>query len=224
MMSVPLQIVVDGVIMKEVLGRYEFLIENAGIASMHTAVTRFNTVVLLDRTNIGPSRILATHCRDNTQDLALKHDCTAHSVMFTPGLNSIRPLFIFSDTWCSSGQFLPDGTLLHTGGDFDGKSTIRRLSPCPSSSKCDWVELPHNPTTSLVDPRWYATNQLLPDGRVIIVGGRSVFTYEFFPRPPSQRSFFLKFLSDVNNFEGMISSYFVQKYLFSKLPQGYITK
>ncbi|KAI7992737.1 Aldehyde oxidase GLOX [Camellia lanceoleosa] len=32
-----------------------FCVANANIASMHTAVTRFNTVVLLDRTNIGPS-------------------------------------------------------------------------------------------------------------------------------------------------------------------------
>ncbi|GMP46313.1 hypothetical protein CsSME_00014520 [Camellia sinensis var. sinensis] len=37
-------------------GTWEVVVANAGIASMHAAVTRFNTVVLLDRTNIGPSR------------------------------------------------------------------------------------------------------------------------------------------------------------------------
>jgi hypothetical protein len=29
--------------------------------------------------------------------------------------------------------------------------------------------------------RWYATNQQLPDGTEIVVGGRSAFTVEFVP-------------------------------------------
>lgn len=184
----------------QVVGSYELLLSNAGIASMHTAVTRFNTVIMLDRTNIGPSQINLPdgRCRNNSQDLTLKIDCTAHSVMFTPGPNTVRALFIFTDTWCSSGQFLPDGTMLQTGGDFEGKFKIRRLSPCPSAGTCDWVE---DPNVSLKDPRWYATNQILPDGRMIIVGGRAVFTYEFFPRASGQGSFFLKLLNDTNNFE-----------------------
>ncbi|EEF26901.1 hypothetical protein RCOM_0351610, partial [Ricinus communis] len=57
-------------------GTWELLVLNAGIASMHTAVTRFNTVVLLDRTNIGPSRKMLPkgHCRYDSKDVALKHD------------------------------------------------------------------------------------------------------------------------------------------------------
>jgi hypothetical protein len=38
-------------------GTWEILLQNAGIASMHSAVTHFNTVVLLDRTDIGASQI-----------------------------------------------------------------------------------------------------------------------------------------------------------------------
>jgi hypothetical protein len=38
-------------------GTWEILLQNAGIASMHTAVTHYNTVVLLDRTDIGASQI-----------------------------------------------------------------------------------------------------------------------------------------------------------------------
>jgi hypothetical protein len=53
-----------------------------------------------------------------------QQDCTAHSAVFTPGSNSIRPLFIFTDTWCSSGQFIGDGTLVQTGGDSDGFSKV----------------------------------------------------------------------------------------------------
>lgn len=48
------------------------------------------------------------------------HDCTAHSALYTPGSNAIRPLFVFTDTWCSSGQFDANGQLVQTGGDADG--------------------------------------------------------------------------------------------------------
>ncbi|KAE8728866.1 dynein light chain LC6, flagellar outer arm-like [Hibiscus syriacus] len=124
-------------------GAWELLVPNAGVASMHTAVTRFNTVVLLDRTNIGPSRKMLPkgHCRYDRNDVLLKKDCYAHSVLFDLKTNQIRPLMILTDTWCSSGQFLPDGTLLQTGGDLDGLKKIRKFEPCEPDMFCDWVEL-----------------------------------------------------------------------------------
>ncbi|KAI5078740.1 hypothetical protein GOP47_0006411 [Adiantum capillus-veneris] len=65
---------------------------------MHTAVTHHGNVLFLDRTNIGPSAINLTNsrCRDNPKDVNQTHDCTAHSVLFTPGPNTVRPLFIFT--------------------------------------------------------------------------------------------------------------------------------
>lgn len=153
-------------------GTWELLVPDAGIASMHTAVTRFNTAVLLDRTNIGPSRKLLPkgHC--------LKRDCYAHSVQLDLATNELRPLKILTDTWCSSGQFLPDGTLLQSGGDLDGFRKFRKFAPCNGTSFCDWEELND---VELSQGRWYATNQILPDGSVIIVGGRGSNTVEFFP-------------------------------------------
>lgn len=153
-------------------GSWEVLLENAGIASMHTAVTSFGTVVLLDRTDIGPSELHfpAGRCRHR--------DCTAHSALFDPSTLSLRPLSILTDTWCSSGQFLPNGTLLQTGGDLDGLRRIRTFSPCPPHLPCDWREL-HTPLLAV--GRWYATNQILPDGSIIIVGGRASPSVEFFP-------------------------------------------
>ncbi len=64
-------------------------------------------------------------CRNDPLDLMLKHDCSAHSVLYDPSTNTVRPLTILTDTWCSSGQFMPDGTLLQTGGDYDGATKIR---------------------------------------------------------------------------------------------------
>ena len=58
-----------------------------------------------------------------------KDDCTAHSALYSPDGNKIRPLFIFTDTWCSSGQFDGNGMLVQTGGDADGVSKVNtRLS------------------------------------------------------------------------------------------------
>ncbi|QCE04429.1 glutathione S-transferase [Vigna unguiculata] len=161
-------------------GTWEVLVADAGIASMHTAVTRFNTVVLLDRTNIGPSRKLLPkgHCRYDRNDALLKRDCYAHSVHLDLQTNQVRPLKILTDTWCSSGQFLPDGTLLQTGGDLDGLKKIRMFSPCDATGFCDWKELDD---VELAEGRWYATNQILPDGSMIIIGGRGSNTVEFFP-------------------------------------------
>ncbi|KAJ7299858.1 hypothetical protein O6H91_17G038500 [Diphasiastrum complanatum] len=161
-------------------GSWEVLVQNAGIASMHTAVTHYGNVILLDRTDIGPSQIKLPNgrCRTDPADLTSTTDCSAHSVLFTPGANSVRPLYIATDTWCSSGQFFGDGTLVQTGGDFDGNKKVRRFSPC-NDGICDWVEATDQ---TLQQGRWYATNQILPDGtRQIIVGGRSVFTTEFIP-------------------------------------------
>ncbi|CAL9002666.1 unnamed protein product [Prunus brigantina] len=177
-------------------GTWDLLVENAGVSSMHTAVTRFNTVVLLDRTNIGPSRKMLSkgHCRSDPNDAVLKHDCYAHSVLFDPQTNQIRPLMINTDTWCSSGQFLPDGSLLQTGGDLDGFKKIRKFDPCELNGSCDWVELAD---VELSEGRWYATNQILPDGSVIIVGGRAANTVEYYP--PRTGAVSLNFLADVED-------------------------
>ncbi len=59
---------------------------------------------------------------------SLQHDCTAHSAVLDLGTNRIRPLFVQTDTWCSSGQFRDDGTLVQTGGDNDGYSKVTIIS------------------------------------------------------------------------------------------------
>ncbi|KAJ7543510.1 hypothetical protein O6H91_09G041100 [Diphasiastrum complanatum] len=159
---------------------------------MHTAVTHFDTVILLDRTDIGASQVALPNglCRNDPNDLRLKHDCTAHSVLFTLGSNNIRPLTVATDTWCSSGQFVSNGTLVQTGGDFDGNKKVRYFSPCQPGGSCDWVEAADQ---NLQQGRWYATNQLLPDGRQIVVGGLDSNAVEFIPAN-GQAPFYLPFL------------------------------
>lgn len=108
-------------------GTWQVIQKNAGIATMHAAVTHYDTVILLDRTNTGATQIKLAggRCRDQPLERVLKHDCYAHSVMMNPANGAVRPLFVFTDTWCSSGQFFADGTMIQTGGDFEGNKKIR---------------------------------------------------------------------------------------------------
>ncbi|EFJ26956.1 hypothetical protein SELMODRAFT_441651 [Selaginella moellendorffii] len=181
-------------------GTWQLLVPNAGIASMHTAVTHYGTVLLLDRTDIGASKISLTdnRCRRDAADKSLQTDCSAHSVIIDVATAAVRPLTILTDTWCSSAQFTANGTLLHTGGDFDGNRKLRYFVPCPEPGACDWVE---SSDQSLKAGRWYATNQLLPDGRTIVVGGRDSFTLEFVPPSPGDELVTFPFLSSTRDMQ-----------------------
>lgn len=83
--------------------------------------------------------------RCRTNDRVLNPDCTAKSVEYDVANNTVRP----------------DGTLVQTGGTGPGERFVH------SDNSCNWNEVGED----LVQPRWYATNQKLADGRAIIVGG-----------------------------------------------------
>jgi hypothetical protein len=55
-------------------GGWDVIVNNAGIASMHTAVTHYNTAVLLDRTDIGPSQLPLPDgvCRNDPNDEVIR--------------------------------------------------------------------------------------------------------------------------------------------------------
>ncbi|KAF6155715.1 hypothetical protein GIB67_007152 [Kingdonia uniflora] len=167
---------------------------------MHMQLLYTNRVVIFDRTDFGPSNLSLPfgQCRIDPKDVALTTDCTAHSLVYDIGTNTIRPLMVQTDTWCSSGAVLPSGTLVQTGGYNDGDRVVRTFAPCIDDF-CDWVELPEY----LSVRRWYASNQVLPDGRIIVVGGRRVFSYEFYPRSSTSTSTasscYLRFLQETRD-------------------------
>ncbi|KAL2504023.1 glyoxal oxidase-related protein [Abeliophyllum distichum] len=86
-------------------GKWDLLLSNIGISAMHMQLLNNDKVVIFDRTDFGRSNISLPNgiCRNDPNDVALKHDCTAHSVEYDVSANSIRPLMILTDTWCSSG-------------------------------------------------------------------------------------------------------------------------
>ncbi|KAK9713979.1 hypothetical protein RND81_06G063000 [Saponaria officinalis] len=179
-------------------GSWQLLQRNVGISAMHMQLLSNDRVIMFDRTNFGPSNLSLppNNCRHNPQDEYLPVDCTAHSAEYNTLTNSIRPLSIITDTWCSSGAVLSNGQLLQTGGYKDGERVVRTFQPNCSTDDCDWEEIPN----VLLQHRWYASDHILPDGSVIILGGRRVFNYEFFPKTPSTSTLTpFPFLREVND-------------------------
>ena len=158
------------------LDGWRVVVQNAGVEAMHMVTLPSDRTVIFDRTNIGKSGMLMSggRCRNNPKDLVSTHDCYAHSVEYNPNGNTIRTLFIYSDPFCSSGAILANGVLQQTGGDKEGAWTTRTIGGGPND---DWVES----KKLLSARRWYATDQLLPDGRVIVIGGTMQNSYEFVP-------------------------------------------
>ncbi|OWM80899.1 aldehyde oxidase GLOX-like [Punica granatum] len=159
-------------------GGWQLLQRSIGVSAMHMQLLHNDRVIIFDRTDFGKSNLSLPggKCRRDPNDQALKVDCTAHSVEFDVATNTFRPLMVLTDTWCSSGSVMPDGRLVQTGGFNDGGQKVRVMEPCGGG--CDWNEI----GDELAAPRWYATNQLLPDGRQIVIGGRRQFNYEFYPK------------------------------------------
>lgn len=151
-------------------GKWKLLKKSIGVSSMHMALLPNDKVIVFDRTDAGPSNLTLP------QERCGKHQiCYAHSVEFNPGNRNFRPLTISTDTWCSSGALSQNGELIQTGGYQLGERVVRHFKPCVD---CDWIE----EQNGLNVPRWYASNQVLPDGRIVIVGGRFQFNYEFVPK------------------------------------------
>ncbi|RLN17881.1 galactose oxidase-like [Panicum miliaceum] len=114
-------------------GRWELLHRSIGVSAMHMQLLHNDRVIIFDRTDFGRSNLSLPggRCRVNPRDKVLPGgDCTAHSVEYHVASNSFRPLFLFTDTWCSSGTVAPDGTLVQTGGWLDGYNNTRTMPAC----------------------------------------------------------------------------------------------
>lgn len=170
-------------------GQWVLLHSSIGVSAMHMQLLKNNKVIIFDRLDMGPSNLSLPmdKCIDKAN---MPADCTAHSLLYDIVSDTVRPLLLLTDTWCSSGAVDPDGTLIQTGGFSKGELVVRTLASCDDDT-CDWKELPRG----LKNRRWYSTNQILPDGRVIIMGGRVAYTYEFFPKSSANdTTYFMKFL------------------------------
>ncbi|KAG6427615.1 hypothetical protein SASPL_111861 [Salvia splendens] len=139
---------------------------------MHTAVTRFNTVVLLDRTHIGPPapNPSPTPPASATTAPPIPSSSTPKPTSSAPSPSSPTP----GAPPASSSPTAPSSRPAETSMVFT------KFAPCEPDSVCDW-ELLQDVQLHRVRGRRYATNQILPDGSFIIIRGKAVSSIEFFP-------------------------------------------
>ncbi|KAK0575651.1 hypothetical protein LWI29_004586 [Acer saccharum] len=178
-------------------GQWHLLQKSIGIVAMHMQLLNNDRVVIYDRTDFGKSNISLPDgkCRHDANDTVIKVDCTAHSVEYDVLNNTIRPLMVQTNVWCSSGTLVPNGSLIQTGGYNDGERRIRIFNSCNTTKDCDWLEIENG----LAVKRWYATNHILPDGRQIVIGGTRQFNYEFLPKNGVPNLYSLPFLAHTSD-------------------------
>ncbi|KAL5711486.1 (methyl)glyoxal oxidase [Ranunculus cassubicifolius] len=177
-------------------GKWELHSANAGISGMHLMLLPNNKAIMFDSTVLGKSELLfpAGSC----PLLNGVVDCYAHAAEYDIETAAVRPLRVHTDTWCSSGGVTVDGVLVQAGGYQGGGRVVRTLEMCDT---CDFVE--HG--ESLSRQRWYSTQQALPDGRFIVVGGRddTARSYEIIPpigvKTPLEQNFKLPFLVETTD-------------------------
>ncbi|THV04609.1 glyoxal oxidase precursor [Dendrothele bispora CBS 962.96] len=98
--------------------------------------------------------------------------------------NQVTALDMKSNSFCGSGGFLSNGTMVSTGGDNvelppnqtiptegDGRMAIRMWEPCddPTGLSCSLLE--NNETLHLAKRRWYSTSTRIFDGSLMVIGG-----------------------------------------------------
>ncbi|KAK0192267.1 glyoxal oxidase N-terminus-domain-containing protein [Armillaria mellea] len=108
---------------------------------------------------------------------------------------TVRALNPLSNSWCATGSFLGNGTLVNSGGNpvvitgANGLQAIRMFTPC-NDKTCDVFEDPNH--IHLTSNRWYPSSIRIEDGSIIVYGGSvgggyinsntiNNPTYEFFP-------------------------------------------
>ncbi|KAJ6622429.1 glyoxal oxidase N-terminus-domain-containing protein [Mycena sp. CBHHK59/15] len=153
----------------------------SGVSGMQLAIVTETTAVIFDKVEHNP--------------LMTEDGNPAWTAELNLNTHVVRPLHALSNTWCATGSFLGNGTLLSSGGNpivitgQDGLQSLRFFTPCQDGT-CDiWENSSVVRTTS---PRWYPGSVRIEDGSVIIFGGATANgwmnnatannpSYEFYP-------------------------------------------
>ncbi|PFH46652.1 copper radical oxidase [Amanita thiersii Skay4041] len=153
-------------------------------------------IVALEAIVVSPT--LAVFFDRATNDPLTLDNHPAWGALWNFETNTARPLEVISDSFCASGGFLSNGTMVSVGGHIpviedatDGRMGIRLWEPCddPTGATCTLFEDQQN--LHLAATRWYPSSLRIPDGSLMVIGGMErampfynvlpVNSIEFFP-------------------------------------------
>lgn len=136
---------------------------------MHAGLMQNGRVIFLDKV-------------EKRTQLKLPNGRWAFSAEYDPVANQVVPLAYKSNAFCSGGAFLADGRWVSIGGNapltdldptvgdgFQGVRFLKRSATDASLNGQSWVE--DQTKFKLNQPRWYASVQTMPDGRLFVVSG-----------------------------------------------------
>ncbi|KAG6827129.1 hypothetical protein H0H92_013131 [Tricholoma furcatifolium] len=186
------------------------LVQNGttGIVALETVVVSPTLALMFDRAQNDPLQL---------------GNFSAWGALWNFETNTASPVSLISDSFCASGGFLSNGTMVGVGGqvpespatepDADGRMMIRLFDPCtdPNGVGCKVIENPA--TLHLTTTRWYPSSLRIFDGSLMVIGGihestpfynnDSVSSFEFFPpkdNGTARPSAFLNFTLPANLF------------------------
>ncbi|KAF9141461.1 hypothetical protein BGX30_004758 [Mortierella sp. GBA39] len=173
-----------------------------GVAAQHIALVTPKKMLIIDKVENNPAK--------------LPSGKAAHTVEYDIETNEYRVLDVATNTFCSGGGFLPNGTLIsgggaearqtHTFAATKGFQSLRMWQPCEDNS-CEWIENPEDPVWEMTGNRWYVSFTTLPSGDLFILGGSNESlainrlatnnpTWEFYPKAADFQPVHMPFMVD----------------------------
>ncbi|THU84473.1 hypothetical protein K435DRAFT_687429 [Dendrothele bispora CBS 962.96] len=177
----------------------------SGVSAMELAIVSETTALILDKVEHNPLQTNGHVAWAAELDLVTRN---------------VRPLNPTSNTWCGTGSFLSNGTMVSVGGNpvvivvlylnsftgGNGLAAVRLFDPCEDGN-CDLFE--NQNVRRAASLRWYTSSARLEDGSILLFGladfpNITNPTYEFYPPKkihgsPERYPIFVPFLMETLN-------------------------
>ncbi|KAI1288660.1 hypothetical protein EDD11_009740, partial [Mortierella claussenii] len=173
-----------------------------GVAAQHITLVTPTKMLIIDKAENNPAK--------------LPDGKAAHTVEYDLEKNDFRVLEVATNTFCSGGGFLSNGTLISAGGaearlthtftTTKGFQSLRMWQPCDDGS-CHWIENAEDPAWQMTGNRWYVSVTTLPSGELFVLGGSNESlainrlatnnpTWELYPKPLDYQPVHMQFMVD----------------------------
>ena len=160
-----------------------------GVAAQHIALVAPTKMLIIDKAENNPAK--------------LPNGRAAHTAEYDLTTNEYRVMDVSTNTFCSGGGFLANGTLIsgggaearltHTFATAKGFQSLRMWQPCEDGN-CQWIENSDDAEWEMTGNRWYVSFTTLPSGDLFILGGSNESlainrlatnnpTWELYPKP-----------------------------------------